>query len=32
VLRVAMHMGVSDDDVDRAMELIPKALGVLAHA
>jgi threonine aldolase len=32
VLRVATHMGVSDDDVDRAIELIPKALGVLAPA
>jgi threonine aldolase len=32
VLRVATHMGVSDDDVDQAIELIPKALGVLAHA
>jgi hypothetical protein len=31
VLRVATHMGVSDDDVDQAIELIPKALGVLAH-
>src|SRR5207247_1804853 len=32
VLRVATHMGVTDDDVDQAMELIPKALGVLAPA
>jgi threonine aldolase len=32
VLRVATHMGVSDDDVDQAIELIPKALGVLAAA
>jgi threonine aldolase len=28
VLRVAIHLGVSDDDVDRALELIPRALGV----
>jgi len=28
VLRVATHLGVSDDDVDRAIELIPRALGV----
>jgi threonine aldolase len=32
VLRVAIHLGVSDDDVDRAAELIPQALGVLATA
>jgi threonine aldolase len=32
VLRVAMHLGVSDEDVDRAIELIPRALGVLAAA
>ena len=32
VVRVAMHLGVSDDDVDRAIELIPRALGVLAAA
>jgi threonine aldolase len=32
VLRVATHLGVSDEDVDRAMELIPRALGVLATA
>jgi threonine aldolase len=28
VLRVAIHLGVTDEDVDRASELIPKALGV----
>jgi len=28
VLRVATHLGVTDDDVDRAIELIPRALGV----
>jgi threonine aldolase len=27
VLRVALHLGVTDDDVDRASELIPRALG-----
>jgi threonine aldolase len=32
VLRVAVHLGVSDDDVDRAIELIPRALGVPAAA
>jgi threonine aldolase len=32
VLRVATHLGVSDEDVDRAIELIPGALGVLATA
>jgi threonine aldolase len=29
VLRVATHLGVTDDDVDQALELIPRALGVL---
>jgi threonine aldolase len=32
VLRVATHLDVTDDDVDRAIELIPRALGVLAPA
>ena len=32
VLRVATHLDVTDDDVDRAIELIPRALGVLAAA
>jgi threonine aldolase len=32
VLRVATHMGVTDEDVDRAIELIPRGLGVLAAA
>jgi threonine aldolase len=32
VLRVATHLGVSDEDVDRAIELIPGALGVPAAA
>jgi hypothetical protein len=29
---VATHLGVADDDVDQAIELIPRALGVLAPA
>ena len=29
VLRVADHLGVTDDDVDQALERIPRALGVL---
>ena len=32
VLRVATHLDVTDDDVDRAIESIPRALGVLAAA
>jgi threonine aldolase len=32
VLRVATHLGVSDEDVDRAIELIPRGLSVLAAA
>jgi threonine aldolase len=32
VLRVATHMSVSDEEVDQAIELIPRALGVLATA
>ncbi len=32
VLRVATHLDVTDEDVDRAVELIPQALGVLAAA
>lgn len=32
VLRVATHLGVTDDDVDRAIDLIPRGLGVLAAA
>ena len=31
VLRVATYLGVSDDDVDQAIELIPKALSVVAQ-
>jgi threonine aldolase len=32
VLRALTHLDISDEDVDRAVELIPKALGVLSHA
>ena len=32
VLRALTHLDISDGDVDRAAELIPKALGVLSHA
>jgi threonine aldolase len=32
VVRVAMHLGVSDEDVDSAIDLIPRALGVFAAA
>jgi threonine aldolase len=32
VLRVATHLDVTDEDVERAIELIPQALGVLAPA
>ncbi len=32
VLRAVTHLDVSDDDVDRAIETIPRALGVLAPA
>ena len=32
VLRAVTHLDVSDDDIDRALELIPRALGVLAAA
>ena len=32
VLRVATHLGVTDDDVDRAIELIPRALGASSAA
>jgi threonine aldolase len=31
-LRAVTHLDVTDDDVDRAVELIPRALGALAHA
>ncbi len=32
VLRVAVHLDVTDEDIDRAVELIPRALGVPAAA
>jgi threonine aldolase len=32
VLRVALHLGVTDDDVDQALERIPRALGALVAA
>ena len=30
VLRVALHLGITDEDVDRAGELIPRALAPVA--
>ena len=32
VLRAVTHLDVSDEDIDRALELIPQTLGVLARA
>jgi threonine aldolase len=32
VLRAVTHLDVSDDDIERAIELVPRALGVLARA
>jgi threonine aldolase len=32
VLRVALHLGITDDDVDHALERIPRALGALVPA
>jgi threonine aldolase len=32
VLRAVTHLDVSDEDIERALELIPRALGVLARA
>ncbi len=32
ILRAATHLDISDDDIDRAIELIPAALGVRAAA
>jgi threonine aldolase len=32
VLRAATYLGISDDDVDRAVEAVPRALGVLTRA
>jgi hypothetical protein len=31
-LRAVTHLDVDDDDIERAVELIPRALGALAHA
>jgi threonine aldolase len=31
-LRAVTHLDVSDDDIERAVEVIPRALGALAHA
>jgi threonine aldolase len=31
-LRAVTHLGIGDDDVERAVELIPRALGALARA
>jgi threonine aldolase len=31
-LRAVTHLDVNDEDIDRALELIPRALGTLAHA
>ena len=32
VLRAVTHLDIDDDDVDRAIELVPRALGALARA
>jgi threonine aldolase len=32
LLRALTHLDISDEDVDQAIDLIPKALGVLSHA
>ena len=32
VVRAVTHLDVSDEDVERALELVPEALGVLARA
>ena len=32
VLRAVTHLDIGDDDIDRAIELIPRALGILAPA
>jgi threonine aldolase len=32
VLRAVTHLDIGDEDIDRAIELIPRALGVLARA
>jgi threonine aldolase len=32
VLRALTHLDIGDEDIDRAIEAIPRALGALAHA
>jgi hypothetical protein len=32
VLRAATHLDIGDDEIDRAVELIPRALGALVRA
>jgi threonine aldolase len=32
ILRAVTHLDVSDDDIEQAIELAPRALGVLARA
>jgi threonine aldolase len=32
VLRALTHLDITDDDIDRALDAIPRALGALAHA
>jgi threonine aldolase len=32
VLRAATYLGIGDDEIDRAVELIPRALGALVRA
>jgi threonine aldolase len=32
ILRAVTHLDVSDEDVDRALDLVPRALGILARA
>jgi threonine aldolase len=32
VLRAVTHMGVSDEDIDRAVEILPSVLGLRVHA
>jgi threonine aldolase len=32
LLRAVTHLGVTDDDIERAIEIAPRALGVLARA
>jgi threonine aldolase len=32
VLRAVTHLGVTDEDIEQAVELVPRALGVLARA